>query len=183
MALANQEAHRFSHEFVGTEHILLALVKEGTGVGANVLKNLDVDLDKARMEVEGLVRAGSELASMGKPPQTPRAKKVLEYAIEEAKALNHNYVGTEHLLLGLVREPEGVAAQVLMNMGLKLEKVRHEVLSMLGEGMETRARQTVTMAGSPREITGDLAEVLAAWDRLPEAVRKAILAMVRDALK
>jgi ATP-dependent Clp protease ATP-binding subunit ClpC len=83
----------------------------------------------------------------------------------------------------LVREPEGVAAQVLMNRGLKLEKVREEVLSLLGEGMEAGQRQTVTMSGSPREITGDLAEVLAAWDRLPEAIHRAILAMVRDALE
>jgi len=189
MALANQEAQRFNHEYVGTEHILLGLVKEGTGVGANVLKNLDVDLGKARREVEGLVKAGSELASMGKLPRTPRGKKVLEYAIEEAKALGHNYVGTEHLLLGLLREPEGVAAQALTNMGLKLERVRDEVLNLLGAGAGTEARQTVTkvttvtMAGAPREITGDLAEVLAAWDRLPEAVRNAILAMIRDALE
>ena len=184
IALANQEAQRFNHEYVGTEHVLLGLVKEGTGVGANVLKNLDVDLHKVRMQVERIVKSGPEMAPMGRLPQTPRAKKVLEYAIEEAKALNHNYVGTEHLLLGLLREQEGVAAQVLMNMGLKLEKVRDEVLNLLGAGMEARQAVTkVTMAGSPREVTGDLAEVLAAWDRLPGAVRNAILAMIRDALK
>ncbi len=137
MALANQEAQRFNHEYIGTEHILLGLVKEGSGVGANVLKNLDVDLRKVRMEVEKLVKSGPDMVTMGKLPQTPRAKKVVEYAIEEARNLNHNYVGTEHLLLGLLREHDGVAAQVLMNLGLKLEEVREEVLNLLGAGVET----------------------------------------------
>ncbi|HEX2837473.1 MAG TPA: ATP-dependent Clp protease ATP-binding subunit [Phycisphaerales bacterium] len=136
MALANQEAQRLNHEYIGTEHILLGLVKEGSGVGANVLRNLDVDLRKVRLEVEKLVRAGPEMVTMGKLPQTPRAKKVIEYAIEEARNLNHNYVGTEHLLLGLLREHDGVAAQVLMNLGLKLEEVREEVLNLLGAGQD-----------------------------------------------
>ena len=113
MQLANQEAQRFNHEYVGTEHVLLGLIKEGSGVAANVLRNLDVDLRKIRNEVEKIVQAGPEMVTMGKLPQTPRAKKVIEYAIEEARNLNHNYVGTEHLLLGLLREQEGVAAQVL----------------------------------------------------------------------
>jgi len=136
MALANQEAQRLNHEYIGTEHILLGLVKEGSGVGANVLRNLDVDLRRVRLEVEKLVKAGPEMVTMGKLPQTPRAKKVIEYAIEEARNLNHNYVGTEHLLLGLLREHDGVAAQVLMNLGLKLEEVREEVLNLLGAGNE-----------------------------------------------
>src|ERR1700750_3285093 len=136
MALANQEAQRFNHEYIGTEHILLGLVKEGSGVGANVLKNLDGDLRKVRLEVEKLVKSGPDMVTMGKLPQTPRAKKVIEYAIEEARNLNHNYVGTEHILLGLLREQEGVAAQVLMNLGLKLEEVREEVLNLLGHGIE-----------------------------------------------
>ena len=137
MALANQEAQRLNHEYIGTEHILLGLVKEGSGVGANVLKNLDIDLRKVRLEVEKLVKSGPEMVTMGKLPQTPRAKKVIEYAIEEARNLNHNYVGTEHLLLGLLREHDGVAAQVLMNIGLKLEEVREEVLNLLGAGVES----------------------------------------------
>ncbi|MGD0785366.1 MAG: ATP-dependent Clp protease ATP-binding subunit [Sedimentisphaerales bacterium] len=136
MALANQEAQRFNHEYIGTEHILLGLVKEGSGVGANVLKNLDVDIKKLRLEVEKLVKSGPDMVSMGKLPHTPRAKKVIEFAIEEARSLNHNYIGTEHLLLGLLRETEGVAAQVLMNLGLKLEDVRQEVLNLLGAGVE-----------------------------------------------
>ena len=136
MQLANQEAQRFNHEYIGTEHILLGLVKEGSGVAANVLKNLDVDLRKIRLEVEKLVQSGPEMVTMGKLPQTPRAKKVIEYSMEEARNLNHNYVGTEHILLGLLREQEGVAAQVLMNLGLKLEEVREEVLNLLGHGVE-----------------------------------------------
>ena len=136
MALANQEAQRFNHEYIGTEHILLGLVKEGSGVGANVLKNLGVDLHKVRMEVEKLVKPGPDMVTMGKLPQTPRAKKVIEYSIEEARNLSHNYVGTEHILLGLLREHEGVAAQVLMNLGLKLDEVREEVLNLLGAGVE-----------------------------------------------
>ena len=146
MALANQEAQRFNHEYIGTEHILLGLVKEGSGVGANVLKNLDVDLRKVRVEVEKLVKSGPEMVTMGKLPQTPRAKKVIEYGIEEARNLNHNYVGTEHLLLGLLREHDGVAAQVLMNLGLKLEEVREEVLNLLGAGVEGE-EETVTAGG------------------------------------
>jgi len=137
MALANQEAQRFNHEYIGTEHILLGLVKEGSGVGATVLKNLDIDLRKVRLEVEKLVKSGPDMVTMGKLPQTPRAKKVIEYAIEEARNLGHNYVGTEHLLLGLLREKDGVAAQVLMNLGLRLEEVREEVLNLLGAGVES----------------------------------------------
>ncbi len=137
MQLANQEAQRFNHEYIGTEHILLGLVKEGSGVAANVLKNLDIDLRKIRLEVEKIVQSGPDMVTMGKLPQTPRAKKVIEYSVEEARNLNHNYVGTEHLLLGLLREQEGVAAQVLMNLGLKLEDVREEVLNLLGHNMES----------------------------------------------
>ena len=136
MQLANQEAQRFNHEYIGTEHILLGLVKEGTGVAANVMKNLDIDLRKIRLEVEKLVQSGPEMITMGKLPQTPRAKKVIEYSMEEARNLNHNFVGTEHILLGLLREQEGVAAQVLMNLGLKLEEVREEVLNLLSTGLE-----------------------------------------------
>src|SRR5579884_3596368 len=136
MQLANQEAQRFNHEYIGTEHILLGLVKEGSGTAAQVLKNLDIDLRKIRLEVEKIVQSGPDMVTMGKLPQTPRAKKVIEYSIEEARFLNHNYVGTEHLLLGLVREEEGVAAQVLMNLGLNLNSVRAEVLNLLGQGHE-----------------------------------------------
>jgi ATP-dependent Clp protease ATP-binding subunit ClpC len=149
MALANQEAQRFNHEYIGTEHILLGLVKEGSGVGANVLKNLEVDLRKVRLEVEKLVKSGPDMVTMGKLPQTPRAKKVIEFAIEEARNLNHNYVGTEHLLLGLLREQDGVAAQVLMNLGIKLEEVREEVLNLLGAGVENEEGGGAGTQGAP----------------------------------
>ena len=161
MALANQEAQRFNHEYIGTEHILLGLVKEGSGVGATVLKNLDVDIKKLRLEVEKLVKSGPDMVTMGKLPHTPRAKKVIEFAIEEARSLNHNYVGTEHLLLGLLRETEGIAAQVMMNLGLRLEDVRQEVLNLLGAGVDTneptgldmKMGGPATMGGKPKSKT------------------------------
>src|SRR5437868_11259680 len=139
MQLANQEAQRFNHEYIGTEHILLGLVKESDGVAANVLKNLDVDLRKIRLEVEKIAQAGPDLVHSGKLPQTPHAKRVIEYSIEEARKIEHKYVGTEHLLLGLLREKEGVAAQVLVNMGLRLEDVREEVLELLGQTVDEEA--------------------------------------------
>jgi hypothetical protein len=136
MQLANQEAQRFNHEYIGTEHILLGLVEEGSGVAANVLRNLDIDPGKVRREVEKIVQAGPELVATGKDkgqlPQTPRTKKIIAYAIEEARNLNDEYVGTEHLLLGVLREDEGLAAQILINLGLRLEEVREEVLNLRG---------------------------------------------------
>jgi hypothetical protein len=145
MALANQEAQRFQHEYIGTEHLLLGLVKEGRGVGASVLKQLDVDLRRIRLEVEKLIRSGPEEGATAKLPQTPRVKKVIEYAIEEARMLGHSYVGTEHLLLGLLREQDGVAGQVLKNLGLKLESVRNEIKGLLGEGRDTQVLTDVTV--------------------------------------
>ncbi len=132
MNLARQEAQRFNHEYLGTEHILLGLVQEGSGVAANVLKNMGIDLAKIRSEVEKIVKTGSTMVSVGQLPFTPRAKKVLELSMEEASNLGHNYIGTEHLLLGLIKENEGIAAQVLLNLGVKLEDVREEVLDFLG---------------------------------------------------
>jgi len=133
MALANLEAQRFNHEYIGTEHILLGLVKEGSGTGAKVLNYLYVDIKKLRLEVEKLVKRGHpDRRTMGRLPHTPRARKVIEYAIEESRALNHNYIGTEHILLGLLRESEGIAGQVLMNLGLELEEVRQGLLNALG---------------------------------------------------
>ena len=128
MQLANLEAQRFKHEYIGTEHILLGLLREGGGVAANALSNLGVDLQEIREEVEKIVQAGPDMITMGRLPKTPRARKVIEYAIEEAGNVNHNKVGTEHLLLGLLREEQGVAAQVLMNVGLCLDIVREDVL-------------------------------------------------------
>ena len=132
MNLARQEAQRFNHEYLGTEHILLGLVQEGSGVAANVLRNMTIDLAKIRTEVEKLVKTGPSMVTMGQLPFTPRAKKVLELSMEEAGNLGHNYIGTEHLLLGLIKENEGIAAKVLTNLGVKLEDVREEVLEFLG---------------------------------------------------
>ena len=132
MSLARQEAQKFNHEYIGTEHILLGLVQEGNGVAANVLQKMQVDLDKIRQEVEKIVKTGPSMATMSNLPFTPRAKKVLELAMEEASQLGHNYIGTEHLLLGLIKENEGIAAQVLLNLRVKLEDVRMQVLEFLG---------------------------------------------------
>ena len=155
MALANQEAQLFNHEFIGTEHILLGLVKEGSGVAATVLKNMDIDLKKLRLAVEKMVHSGPDMVTMGKLPQTPKARKVIEYAIDEARALNHNYIGTEHLLLGLLRETDGIAAQVLMSLGVKLEDVREEVLNLLGAGIdEARAGLDMNMKMDPANSVG-----------------------------
>jgi ATP-dependent Clp protease ATP-binding subunit ClpC len=147
LQLANQEAQRFNHQYIGTEHILLGLVREGSGVAANVLKNLDVGLRKIRREVEKVVQPGPFLVPCSRLPQTPMAKVVIGYSIEEARNLNHNYVGTEHLLLGMLREQEGVAAQILMNFGLKLEDVREEVLNLLGHNMQAPKAKVVKIDG------------------------------------
>jgi N-acetyl-gamma-glutamyl-phosphate reductase len=130
MILAHQEAQRLNHEYIGTEHILLGVVKEGSGRGYAALKALDVDLRKVRLEVERLVKMGPDPISITKFPQTPRAKRALDLAIEESKALNHNYIGTEHLVLGLIREHDGVAAQVLRNLGVTPQAVRDGILRM-----------------------------------------------------
>jgi len=149
MTYARQEAIRFNHDYVGTEHILLGLVKEGSGVAANVLENLGVDLEKVRLEVEKLVRTGPATATKGDKPYTSRAKKVLELAMEEARNLDHNYVGTEHLLLGLLRESEGIAAQVLLNLGLKLDDVRNEVMEFLTGSAENQGEAGQAQGGAP----------------------------------
>lgn len=150
MALANQEAQRFKHEYIGPEHVLLGVVKEGAGVGATVLKNLKVDLRMVRIEVEKLITGGPKTATLGKLPQTPHTKKAIEYAIDEARKIGHNFVGTEHLLLGLLRDQEGVAAQVLMNLGLKLEDVRREVLTQLEA--DTGNEELAYQAAAEQEI-------------------------------
>lgn len=133
--LAKEEAKRFNHDYIGTEHILLGLVREGEGVAAAVLASLGLSPDKIRVELEKLVHAGPATIVSGDIPFTPKAKKVIELSMEEARELGHNYIGTEHLLLGLIREGEGVASQVLMNLGMDLEKVRMEVMNLLGSSI------------------------------------------------
>ena len=133
--LAKEEARRFNHDYIGTEHILLGLIREGEGVAAAVLQKLDVSLENIRIEIEKLVQPGPTTQIIGDIPFTPRAKKALELAAEEARSLGHNYIGTEHLLLGLIREGEGIASQVLLNLGMDLNSVRNEVMGLLGSAL------------------------------------------------
>ena len=131
MQLANQEAQRFNHEYLGDEHLLLGVAKEGSGVGANVLKNLDVDLRRIRLEVEKAVTSGKEMVTMGKLPQTTTAKKVIQGTLKIARELNHNYCGTEHILLGLL-SVEGTARNVLTKLNVTLEKAQEQTLRLIG---------------------------------------------------
>jgi len=133
--LAKEEARRFNHDYIGTEHILLGLIREGEGVASAVLQKLGVSLENIRLEIEKLVQPGPTTQIIGDIPFTPRAKKVLELSAEEARSLGHNYIGTEHLLLGLIREGEGIASQVLLNLGLDLNTVRAEVMELLGSAL------------------------------------------------
>jgi ATP-dependent Clp protease ATP-binding subunit ClpC len=147
MHLASQEAQRFNHEYVGTEHILIGIVKEGCGVAATVLKNVGVDLPKTRLEVEKILQSGPDAFTAGTLRPTPRAKLMLEYSIEEARRLNDHRVGTEHLLLGILRDANTVAAQVLLNLGLRLDQVREELLKLLGQnGVQDGTRGATTPA-------------------------------------
>ena len=132
LAMAREEAIRLQHDYVGTEHILLGLIREGEGVAAAVLTNLNVDLDQIHESVDASVRKGKATIALGELPYTSRAKKVLEFAMAEARDFNHSYVGTEHLLLGLLREEKGIAAQVLNSLGVTLEEARGETLKVLG---------------------------------------------------
>jgi len=136
LSLAQEEAQCLKHNYIGTEHLLLGLVREGEGVAAKVLNNLGVDLKEARNTVGAIIGRGGRVVR-GEIGLTPRAKKVIELAVDEARRLNHHYIGTEHLLLGLVREGEGIAAGVLESLGVDLKKVRAETLRVLGGNGET----------------------------------------------
>ncbi len=149
MQLANQEAQRFNHQYIGSEHILLGLIREGSGVGLAAIKNLGVEPNRIRYEIETLIQEGSPAGVTGTHVQTPRAKKVIEYAMEEARALNHDYVGTEHVLLGLLRDDVGLAGVALMNVGLRLEQVRAEIRATL-----RRAEAEGNAAYSPQSRIG-----------------------------
>ena len=133
--LAQEEARRLGHNFVGTEQILLGLIGEGTGIGPKVLKAMGVNIKDARVEVEKIIGRGSGFVAV-EIPFTPRAKRVLELSLDEASQLGHNYIGTEHLLLGLIKEGEGVAARVLENLGVDLSKVRSQIIRSLGDNRD-----------------------------------------------
>jgi ATP-dependent Clp protease ATP-binding subunit ClpC len=142
LALARKEADRFNHNFVGTEHLLLGLIKLGQGVAVNVLQKMGLDLETVRQEVEKLSNAGPDMKQVGNIPYTPRVKKVLSLASKEAKALNHTYVGTEHILLGLLREGDGVAAKVLKGLDIDIEQVRQEILKELDPNFQNQGEET-----------------------------------------
>jgi excisionase family DNA binding protein len=132
LTLANEEARRFQHNYVGTEHLLLGLVREGQGVAGQVLKNLGIELEQVRQSVETIIGRGDRIV-LGEIGLTPRAKKVIELAVDEARQLGHRYIGTEHMLLGMIREGEGIAAGVLISLGAKLEQVRTETMHVLSQ--------------------------------------------------
>ena len=139
MILAKEEAKRFNHDYIGTEHILLGLIREGEGVASAVLQNLGLSLEKIRLEVEKLVQPGPTTVVSGDHTVYAEGKESHRVGDGEARPLGHNYIGTEHLLLGLIREGEGVASQVLMNLGLDLERVRNEVMNLLGSAAPGQA--------------------------------------------
>ncbi len=182
LALSRKEADRFNHNYVGTEHLLLGLIKLGQGVAVNVLQKMGLDLETVRQEVEKQVGSGQENKMSGNIPYTPRVKKVLALAGKEAKALQHSYVGTEHILLGLLREGEGVAAQVLKNLEIDLDRTRNEVLKELdpnftpsedeGEEMEAEGEEAAAGAGGPARKEAKTPALKAFGRDLTESARK-----------
>ncbi|HEU0025531.1 MAG TPA: Clp protease N-terminal domain-containing protein [Ktedonobacterales bacterium] len=155
LSLAQEEAQRFQHNYIGTEHLLLGLIREGDGLGAKALVNLGVELERARSAVEFTIGRGDRIV-LGDIGLTPRAKKVVELAVDEARRLGHHYVGTEHLLLGLIREGEGIAAGVLESLGVNLERARSSVLEMLGRPDLAQA----TPPPIPEPATGPMLSVI-----------------------
>src|SRR6195256_4879700 len=154
LRLARTEAARFHHNFVGTEHLLLGLIKLGQGVAVDVLQHFGLDLEMVRMEVEKQVGTGPDQKMIGNIPYTPRVKKVLALAAKEAKALNHTYVGTEHILLGLLREGDGLAARLLKNLDVDIEQTRQEILKELDPNLAS----TNVRAARPPDLTSPPAE-------------------------
>ena len=152
MGLARQESLRFKHDYIGTEHMALGLIQEGSGVASDVLKNLDVDPKEIRKRVEKAVTPGATTITTGQLPFTPRGKKVLEFALEEATTFGHNYIGTEHLLLGLIREGSGIAAKVLADIGVDPEATRKEIHELVGDEHElTREARFAESSGGDRD--------------------------------
>jgi ATP-dependent Clp protease ATP-binding subunit ClpA len=172
--LAQEEARLLNHDYIGTEHILLGLIHEGEGVAAKALEDLDISLEAVRAQVEEIIGQGQS-APTGHIPFTPRAKKVLELSLREAKQLGHNYIGTEHILLGLVREGEGVAAQVLVKLGADLARVRQQVVQVLSGyagGEDVGARMLLVRMTVPDDLR-EAEEQLALVRRKKEAAIQA----------
>ena len=162
VVLAQAEARDLDHNYVGTEHILLGLLREGEGVAARALSSLGISLDAVRHRVEEIIGRGQQPAASGHIPFTPRAKKVMELSLREALQLGHDYIGTEHILLGLIREGDGVAAQVLIRLGADLNRVRHQVIALLYQSKEPR------LARRPAEEGAPLPEVQARLDAVED---------------
>jgi ATP-dependent Clp protease ATP-binding subunit ClpC len=179
LQLAKKEADRFNHGYVGTEHLLLGLIALGQGVAVNVLQRMGVDLDTVRTEVEKAVGVGPDSKTVGNVPYTPRVKKVLQLAGSEARALNHSYVGTEHILLGLLREGEGVAARVLKNLNVDLEKTRVEIMKELDPNYQPGGEEKA--AGGPGETAGGSGDAPTAPEgQAPTTKTPALTAFGRD---
>ena len=187
VVVAQEEARKLSHSYIGTEHLLIGLVQEGEGVAAKVLKTFGISAAAVRTQVEEIVGEGSQAPS-GHIPFTPRAKKVLELAMREGVRLDHNYIGTEHILLGLIREGEGVAAQILVKLGADLGRVRQKVVELVGKGAGSEEASTA----GPAESTGrralilrELTVVLDENDRLRSETERlaADVARLRDLLR
>ena len=174
LSLAQEEARRFNHSYIGTEHLLLGLVREGDGVAAKVLDSLGADLPKVRSAVEFIIGHGDQ-APMGEIGLTPRAKRVIELAVDEARRLNHHYIGTEHLLLGLIREGEGIGAGVLESLGINLERARQATLDVLSSGASGGATRLVS-GDSTSALTGDFYPVPRSQRQQPNALQILLLA-------
>ncbi len=168
LTLAQEEAQRFNHNYIGTEHLLLGLVREGDGIAARILNNLGVQLPRVRSAVEFIIGRG-ETMRMGEIGLTPRAKKVIELAVDEARRLNHHYIGTEHLLLGLVREGEGIAAGVLEGMGVRLEDLRAQVIQVLSQS--GGAMGELSSDQLPHDAPAELREAMRELERASEEFR------------
>ena len=184
VVLAQEEARMLNHNYIGTEHILLGLIHEGEGVAAKALESLGISLEGVRQQVEEIIGRGDQ-APTGHIPFTPRAKKVLELSLREALGLSHNYIGTEHILLGLIREGEGVAAQVLVKLGGSLDRVRQQVIQLLADASQLQAEQ---VAGMPTRITQQQAMAMVAGgpgayqeQEPPELVR--VVPLAREVLR
>src|SRR6266480_6062633 len=166
LALAQDEAIRFNHNYIGTEHLLLGLVREGEGVAARVLDSLGVELSKVRTAVEFIIGRGDSTTSPSEITLSPRTKKVIELAIDEARKLGHSHIGTEHLLLGLIRESGTMASEVLESLGVSLDKARHQVIATLGQQRVNVAETRGTAVGPFDRLDTEASRILsrAYWE-------------------
>lgn len=182
LSFAQDEAQQFKHNYIGTEHLLLGLVREGDGVAAKALRNLGVELSEVRRQVEFIVGHGERLV-LGEIGMTPRAKKVMELAVDEARRMNHHYVGTEHLLLGLIREGEGIAAGVLVSLGITLEQARNEVLRIIGQPGASAAEKAAESSPPPAPPTSPTPKNNVVTCRLDDAAVSALDALVEAGIR